>query len=31
VVFVVDLDVGGVFPADGNCGHGTSFLWRAIG
>ena len=26
VVLVVDLDVGGVFPADGNCGHGTSFL-----
>ena len=25
VVLVVDLDVGAVFPSDGDCGHGISF------
>ena len=28
VVLVVDLDVGVVFLADGDCGHGASFRWR---
>jgi hypothetical protein len=29
VILVVDLDVGAVFPADGDCGHETSFPWTA--
>src|SRR5712691_10359602 len=28
VILVVDLDVGAVLLADGDCGHGASFCWR---
>src|ERR1700690_12459 len=28
MILVVDLDVGAVFLADGDCGHGDSFRWR---